>query len=209
MNYKLIAYSGDFASFLLEKLNKEADKVKQIILFGSVARGEADNKSDIDLFIDVIDENLEGKINNIKEKFYKSIKARKYWSLLDIKNEINCSVGKLEDWDELQRSLIANGIVLFGKYKEETETEPYYLFSIAQGKNRNQNMTAWRALYGYTQKIGEKIYVKKGLIKEYGGKKLAKGVFIIPAEHAHKIISFLRKKGFKHEIIQSWMEKKY
>ena len=48
MNYKLIAYAEDFISFLLEKLNKESDKIKQIILFGSVARDEDSKNSDID-----------------------------------------------------------------------------------------------------------------------------------------------------------------
>lgn len=206
MNYKLIAYAQDFASFLLETLNKEADKITQIILFGSVARGEADNESDIDLFIDAADNRLEKKANQIKEEFYKSVKVKKYWGLLGIKNEINLSAGKLEKWGDLQRSLIANGIILYGKYTGKPKLKHYYLFIVSPGKDRNKNMSVWRKLYGYTQKIGKKKYIQKSLISEYSGKKLAKGVFIIPSEHSQKIILFLRKAKFKIEIFPIWKE---
>ncbi len=208
MNYKLIAYAEDFVSFLLEKLNRNSDKISQIILFGSVARGEAGRRSDIDLFIDVTDEKLEKQINGIKESFYESIKVKKYWNLLGIKNEISCSVGKLDEWDELQRSLIANGIVLFGKYVGKVDIEQYYLFIISQGKDRNKNISVWRTLYGYTQKVGKKKYTKDGLIREYGGEKISRGVFIVPAEHARKISSYLRQNKFKQKIIPFWQEKK-
>lgn len=206
MNYKLIAYAQDFISFLLQNLDKDGDKIKQVILFGSSARGEASKKSDIDLFIDVVDKRFEEKIDKIKEEFYGSIKVKKYWNLLGINNKINCSVGALKEWTSLERSLIANGIVLFGRYKGETKTQPYYLFIAIPGKNRNKSISVWRQLYGYTQKIGKKTYAKKGLVKEYDGRKLARGVFVIPAEHSQKIILFLRKNRFKHEIIPFWQE---
>src|SRR3989344_1128267 len=201
MNYKLIAYAQDFVSFLLQSLDQDGNKINQIILFGSVVRGEATKKSDVDLFIDVGDKKLEKKINKVKEEFYNSIKVGKYWNLFGIKNEINCSVGKLEEWNNLERSLIANGILLFGKYKKGIETEPYYLFIVTPGKNRNKNISVWRLLYGYKQRLGKKIYVKKGLVKEYNGKKLARGVFIVPADHAQKISLFLRKNKFEYKMI--------
>ncbi len=208
MNYKLIAYAQDFISFLLQHLNEDAGKIKQVILFGSITRGEATKKSDIDLFIDVIDKKLEKRVDKIKEEFYDSIKVKKYWDLLGVNNRINCSVGVLKEWTSLERSLIANGIVLFGKYSGETRTQPYYLFIATPGKNRNKSISVWRQLYGYIQKIGKKTYVKEGLVREYGGRKLARGVFVIPVEHSQKIISFLRTNKFKHEIISFWQERK-
>ncbi len=206
MNYKLISYAQDFISFLFQHLDEDAGKINQVILFGSSTRGEATKKSDIDLFIDVIDKKLEKRVDKIKEEFYDSIKVKKYWNLLGINNKINCYVGVLKEWTSLERSLIANGIVLFGRYQGETKTQPYYLFIAIPGKNRNKSISVWRQLYGYTQKIGKKTYVKKGLVKEYDGRKLARGVFVIPAEHSQKIILFLRKNRFKHEIIPFWQE---
>ena len=208
MNYKLIAYSQDFVSFLLEKLDKDGDKIKQIILFGSITRGESSKDSDIDLFIDITDKKLKNKIDEIKERFYNSVKVKKYWNLLGISNEINCSIGKLDEWSELKRSLIMNGITLYGKYKGKLKTELYYIFIVTPGKNRNENVSIWRRLYGYKQKIGKKTYTQGGLIKEYDGKKLARGVFIIPSEHIQKISLFLKKNKFKYELIPFWQEKK-
>lgn len=206
MNYRLIAYAQDFVSFLLDKLNKDSMKINQIILFGSLARGEAEKGSDVDLFIDTTDEKIEEMIKQIKEKFYESVKFKKYWKLLGIRNEINCITGKLKEWEDLRRSIIANGIVLFGKYKSDVNTKPYYLFIVFPGKNRNKNMSVWRGLYGYSQKVGKKNYAKKGLVEEYDGEKLARSVFIIPAEHTQKIQFYLKHHKFKHKILPFWKE---
>ena len=66
MSPKLIAYALDFSSFLIQKI-REKEKIKNIILFGSVARDEASEESDVDLFIDINKENksLENEIRNI------------------------------------------------------------------------------------------------------------------------------------------------
>ena len=208
MNYELIAYAQDFASFLLQNLQQEADKINQIILFGSVARGEAGKKSDVDLFVDVTDEKIERKINQLRDSFYNSVKAKKYWTLLGIRNEINFSIGKLEEWEELKRSIIANGIILYGKYLGELKTIPFTLFVITPSKVRKRNVMAWRRIYGYHQKIGKKQYVHKGLVEEYKGNRLSTGVFIVPAEYTQKVALFLKKYKFTYKIIPLWLEKK-
>ncbi len=59
----LIAYSGSFVSFVLKPLEKF--NIREIILFGSVARGEFDKKSDIDSFIDIKNEKDFERINKI------------------------------------------------------------------------------------------------------------------------------------------------
>lgn len=206
MNYKLIAYAQDYASYLIQNLKQDAGKITQIILFGSVSRGEESKNSDIDLFVDLIDETIEPKVEEIVELFYNSTKFKKYWLLLGIKNKINCTIGKLEEWDSLKRSLIANGIVLYGKYTGKIKTKPYYLFVISPGKNRNKNLVVWRALYGCVQKRGRKKYVREGLLRQYQGRKLGRGVFIIPAQHLPKLRSFLIKNKFKYELIPFWQE---
>lgn len=205
MDYKLIAYAQDFASFLIQNF-KDADKIRNIILFGSTSRGEAEKDSDIDIFIET-DEKQEQGINKVKEKFYESIKFKKYWNLFSIKNEINLSIGSLKDWGDLNRSIISNGIVLFGKYKSDLKTNPYVLFSISPGKKRNKNISVWRELYGYNQKVNNKTYVKEGLIKEYRGEKLANGVVIVPVDSSNKLSNFLKNNKFKFKLIQFWMEK--
>lgn len=205
MNYKYLGYALDFVSFLFEKFGKDADKINQVILFGSVTRGEFGKNSDIDLFIET-EEKFNDKLNKIRDEFYESVKVKKYWSLIDIKNQINLSVGKLADWGDLQRSIIANGIILYAKYQKKAKSEHYYLFVVSPGKNRNKNLSIWRELYGYTQKVGKKSYVKEGFVKEYRGEKLARGVFTIPVIHAQKMILYLREKKFGFKVIPIWSD---
>ena len=204
MNYKLVAYAQDFVSFLLQNINNPG-KIETIILFGSVVRGEAGKTSDIDIFIETR-ENIENEIQKIKEDFYNSLKVKKYWSLLGIKNEVHCEIGNLEEWRDLERSLIAQGVVLYGKYKSKKQGSLYYLFSVEQGKNRNKNISIWRRLYGYKQTVNKQEYKKEGLVKEYKGEKIARGVFIISSEHAQILISFLKKNSINYKIILIWKE---
>jgi len=207
MNYKLLGYTLDFSSFLLEKFGAGSDKIKSIILFGSVARNEETKESDIDLFIET-DENLSSRLEEIKENFYKSIKVKNYWNALNIKNKISLSVGKLEQWGDLKRSIIANGIVLYGRYFEKPETEQIYLFIVSPTKNRNKNISIWRQIYGYSQKVKGKSYVKLGLLKDLEGRKIAGGAFIVPVQNSSKMIQFLRKASFGFQLIPIWMERK-
>lgn len=200
MNYKLVAYAADFTSFLLEQ-TKIADKTDQVILFGSTTREK--NAEDIDIFIDA-PENLENEIQNTYTEFSRSVKA-KYWKLLGITKEIHITVGK--PWPELQRSLISSGITLYGKYKGKTDLDPWFLFSIKQGRKRSRNVALWRRLYGYKQKNNKKIYETKGLVNEYGGRKIARGVFAIPAIHASKITNHLKQQKIPYQIHQFWQEK--
>ena len=113
---ELIGYAASFVSFILPKI----DGVKEIILFGSTVRGEAEEESDVDLFIDIEKKDDEEKIKKIAKeelkKFYKS-KIAETWLLKGVKNLINVNVGRLEEW-KLKRSIISEGISLYGKYKE-------------------------------------------------------------------------------------------
>ncbi len=47
----MIGYAQSFVSFLLDSY--VGGKVRKIILFGSVARGDFSTESDIDLFVEV------------------------------------------------------------------------------------------------------------------------------------------------------------
>src|SRR3989344_649456 len=93
-NKELIAYASAFVSFVLPKL----ENIKEIVLFGSVAREDASKNSDIDLFFDV--EKDEKKIRNIIEKelnkFYKS-RISEAWRLKGIANEIRPNIGNLNE----------------------------------------------------------------------------------------------------------------
>jgi len=202
MNYKLLSYAVDFASFLIQELDKSMEPVKAIILFGSVARGEATMESDVDIFVDTADKNIDRKIKKIVDEFYQSRKFTEYWRLLGVHQEIKCVVGKLSEWGSLERSIISSGITLYDKYKGKYETTPYTLFIISVKKKRSGSVKVWRKIYGYTQKVGKKVYHSKGLIQEYGGKKIAKGIVLIPIGNSQHLIDFLKKEKAHYQLIE-------
>ncbi|MFH0701720.1 MAG: nucleotidyltransferase domain-containing protein [Candidatus Woesearchaeota archaeon] len=193
----LIGYALNFSSFLLD--SKIGPEIRKIILFGSVARGDFNAESDIDLFVDA-DETLEKEVEK-NLALFKSSQAGKIWRLKGIRNEISLKVGELQKWS-LHREVISSGILLYGKYQEIPPNIKYYLLvniDVSKMKN-NQQMTIWRKLYGYTQKVGKKIYIGKGLIEKSGGKKLGKAIFLVPMEHRQEIMTFLNKNKVIYKI---------
>jgi len=59
----------------------------------------------------------------------------------------------------------------------------------------HQKIIIHRLLYGYTDlsNNGSYKYERKGLIEHYSGKKLNRGVFIIPAKYKDKFVPLLRR----------------
>lgn len=203
MNYKLVAYAMEVASFLVQKL-KSREKIKQIILFGSVSRGEAEKDSDIDLFIDVINANnkfeedkLEKEIKLCLSAFLNSAKYKNYWRLLGITNNIQLTIGKLSKWKELNTSIISNGVVLFGKYKPEVKEGTHNVFFIWENIKPNSKRVLFnKQMCGYIQ--NKKFY--KGLLQKYNGKRLGKGCIIVPLESSNFFLRLFRKYNITVKI---------
>ncbi len=182
MNSNFIAYALDFTSFYLQK-TKYKDNIKEIILFGSVARQEASTKSDIDLFIDITkkDSKMEEEAKNITSAYYNSTKFNSYWKLLGIKNEINVIVGDLKKWKSLEQSIIANGITLFGKHTPTIKKGTYYCFFVWENVTPNSKRVLFnKQLFGYNQH--QKFYL--GLLQKYNAQKLGKGCIVVPVEQS-------------------------
>jgi len=194
-NNVLIAYALDFASFLIERT--EANNIKRIILFGSVARDEASSKSDIDIFIDIIEKSNEKEIKEIKDKFLGSSRYEKYWLLKGIKNEIRPIVGKLDDWKDLKNSIISNGIMLYGKFEEIPEkTTHKTLLSWQNVKPESKRVLLSKRLFGY--KKNKKYYA--GLIQKYGGEKIGKGLISLPSLNEKVFLRLFKDMGISFKI---------
>jgi len=194
----LIAYASSFVSFILSKI-----KAKEIILFGSAARGEADKESDIDLFVNVEDNKKEIKktINKEINKFYKS-KIADTWILKGIKNPLAVKVGNLDKW-ELKRSIISEGIVLYGKYKESPEKmRGFSYFNLSSIKNIAKRNFILRKLFGRK----EKGYSAEGLLKKTNGKKLSSLSFVIPIEHTQETINLLNANKIDYKFFEFWSD---
>ena len=145
-NKELEAYASAFTSFIIPNI-----QVNEIILFGSAARGEADENSDIDLFFNIKNKKNEKEtkqiIENELEKFYKS-KIAEVFLYKGIKNIIKIQVGKLDEW-KLKRSIISDGRVLYGNYKElPGKLKRIVLFNIEPIKNIAKRNLVIRRIFG-------------------------------------------------------------
>src|SRR3989344_7636019 len=119
--YEIFRYSVLAASHLISSLSEnEIKHVRNVLLFGSAARFVASEKSDIDIFFDVLASKrfqlaLRAKINKAADEFYLTNIALVFKSK-GIDNELSIKVGKLEEWKELAQSISTHGIVLYSKY---------------------------------------------------------------------------------------------
>lgn len=180
MNSKLLAYSLDFTSFIIQK-TRNLNDIRNIILFGSVARGEESSDSDIDIFIDFIGKKKnEKEFNKLLDDFIDSSKYKNYWCLLGIDNEINLSIGNLNKWKELEASIASNGITLYGKFKSIIKGGEHKTFFIWENVKPNSKRVMFnKKLFGYKQ--NNTFY--EGLLKKYKGERLGKGIVVVPLEH--------------------------
>ena len=199
MRYDLISYSMDFSSFLIQKI-KNRDRIKNIIIFGSVSRAESGEESDIDIFIDINKEDpkLEKEIGQILEEFLDSRKYKSYWKLLGVKNEIKLTIGRLDDWNELKPSIVSNGIILYGKFKSDIKGKHKTLLVWENVKPNSKRALLNKQLFGFKQR--KKFYL--GLLQKHEGERLGKGCIVVPLEN-----SLIFQKFFKRYRISLKIKK--
>ncbi len=199
---EMISYAMDFVSFLISRLSS----IDRVILFGSIARGDFNHESDIDLFIDTKDKKLENQVKKMEDAYSKSSKARA-WQLKGIQNTFSCMVGILdsEEWKDLKRGMVNNGLILYDKYKAAAEKiHQYTLFSFENIRPESARVTANRTLFGFRVK-GKKY---PGMAERYNLVKLGKGVILVPIEHSLKIKSFFHEKKITVKVYDVWSDYK-
>lgn len=186
---ELVSYAMDFVSYLMQNLSeKHISRISSIILFGSAARGEAGKDSDVDIFIDSKDEKLEKNIEKITRNFYDSIKFRKYWNLLGIKNDIHIIAGQLDEW-KLKDSMLGSSVVLYEKYSPKLkEGRNRIILSWGNIKPNSKRVMMNKKLSGYNY------YGKRysGLLEKYNGSKLGANVIIVNAEDIKLFLDVFR-----------------
>lgn len=198
---RILAYASTFVTYLIRTLQEDIKNVDAIILYGSVAKGEAFRESDVDIFINTKNEKLGEKVEEIANSFLDSREAALY-KIEGIGNEINVKVGELQRWKDLHHSIMNSGIVLWQKYKAEKvpeNTKHNYLFFWDKiGKNRGAFLNI---LYGYT--IGKKKY--KGLVQKRGGIRTGKSSILIPAEYQEECIALFKKYKVQVRQKEVWV----
>ena len=195
----LKAYASYFVAYLLNNM-KYLEEIERIILFGSVARGDSTNESDIDLFIEVKKKTkkLESEIKDIENNFYQSREASLF-KVKGINNSFSIKIGNLKEWKDLYKSIASTGIVLYGHYEaKEIPSGMRYgviIFWNKIGENRGAFLNK---IYGFS--ANKKYY--PGLIEKYDGKKIGKSCILIPIQFKDEIIKLLKKYKVEGKVIE-------
>ncbi len=194
----MISYAVSFVAYLLKNL-KDIESIREIILYGSVAQGSYTEESDVDLFI-VINKKgkIEAKIKDLEGKFYETREASLF-KVQNIENKFSIKIGRLEDWEDLYRSIISTGIVLYGKYAANKIPKGMQhgiiIFWEKIQKNRGSFLNK---LYGFT--VYKKHY--NGILDEISGKRIGKSSILIPIKHKDYLFKLLRKYDVEAHSIE-------
>jgi len=196
---EIVSYALDFVSYLILKVKG----IDRIILHGSVARGDFDEKSDVDLFVDSR-EKIGKKVERAVENYYKT-KKFKEWELKGVDFSFSCVVGKLDSkqWVGLKRGIVNTGIVLYGKYKSDMEkTNSYVLFSFEGIKPDKKRIAVFRKLFGF--KVGKKRY--EGMVGKMGAVRVGKGCLLVPAQFANELKEYFQGKKVSVRLFDLWSD---
>jgi predicted nucleotidyltransferase len=200
---ELVAYAMDFASYSISKM----ENISRIILYGSIAQGNFDEKSDVDIFIDTNDKNAQKKAQKVLEDYYKTERYRT-WRLKGIENPYSIIAGELDskEWKDLKRAIINTGLLLYGKYKSNIKkTNQYVLFSFENIKPDRKRVAIYRKLFGF--KKGKKEY--SGIAKKISALKIGKGNLLVQAENANEIKQYFQEKRVSVKLYDLWSDIKF
>jgi len=187
-------------------------KIYSIFLFGSVARGEADSRSDID-FLVVLDTRQDpnllserSKVSEIaldlEKKFDKNIQL--------VFSNINFD--KLDG--QFIEDVLREGIIVFGRapviINGKLGFSSYVLIHYElTDLNRSDKMKVKRALYGYEtrRRYKGKVYTSQmdGLVKELNGKRTGIASILIPYRKSQLILETLENFGAKINKEMVWL----
>ena len=206
----IFAYVYDFISFIFEKdLKKD---IKNIILYGSVASGEFDDKSDIDIFVEIWDKRKKTAIENrVKEQLGKfEDRAARTWYPRGISNIFSVIVGSLDsqEWKNIEYDIISNGILLYGKFEKTPEKAQHMVlitFSLNQLR-QTEKMKLIRELYGYHLKKNDKTYKKPGSLDRCGGIKASSNSIIIPIEKTKEFRKLFSSYKITPQMREIWLK---
>jgi predicted nucleotidyltransferase len=106
------------AKAAVEELESSLDNIQAILLYGSVARGEADRRSDIDLWVLVSQDRPkeQRKANEVKKELeQRKFDGDRYGFDIDVE-----SVSSIPKYTEEIREIVLSGITLYEKENFET-----------------------------------------------------------------------------------------
>ncbi|MDP6628000.1 MAG: nucleotidyltransferase domain-containing protein [Methanopyri archaeon] len=178
--------------------------LEAIMLFGSLARGDEDKRSDIDLLVIVKAGAQEALVEPLMD----------IASSVDTDRPVRPVITDLSDYDpDFLQNALREGSVLFGKVVISPDTlalKPYTIISYSlKGMTARGKVAIHRAVHGYrveTRK-GGRTYVseRSGLVDKDAVHKLGRGVIALPAEEARGFTRVLEELGASYSRRKVWL----
>jgi predicted nucleotidyltransferase len=198
--------------FEFAKRVSDIDTVRSVILFGSVAKGEADARSDIDILI-VFD--TLGSIGRIKGRREISRIALNLEKKFDKNIQIVFTNRKFDKVDrQFVEHLFSEGIVLYGSVPQidvkKLRLEPHTLVYFSLKKlSKADKMRVKKALYGHKtiKKYKDRVYRSEivGLVEQFGGRRTGIASVLIPAKKSKEFVEALKRFGVDYESLNVWV----
>lgn len=171
-----------------------------VVLFGSVARGEATLESDIDVAV------IYARKNEMLMKKVEGLAPERV-------HVVHVGVKELEENVSLAGALSGEGLLLFGKpvvfQVQKLGLKPLAIIAYDTGElDQNARNKLNRALYGGVSSVrrGKKRYVQKykGLTAQPGITKIGKAVLLVAREKVPPVVGTLEKHGARWKEIPVW-----
>lgn len=198
-------------------ISSRVGRIYSVIVFGSVARGTADKKSDIDIAV----------VFDVKGKRVGGLGERK--DIIKIAHVIEEKYGKTFQIVFADREFVGfdtyfvqqlfrEGLILFGKQPaikaEKLELEPYVLvcYSLA-GLPVSDKMRVRKTLYGWktAKKYKGRTYVSEseGLLKGAGGRQLNPATILVPFKNSKTLTDALKGFRAKQRVLNVWLPRNF
>lgn len=198
--------------FEFAKRISDISVVRSLILFGSVAKGEADMRSDADFLV----------ILDTQKPASKMLERKQVSEIaLDLEKKFDRSVSLVftnKNFDGLDRQFVEEvfkeGLILYGKVPqvdvERLKLEPYSLVHFSLKKiGKPDKMRLKRALYGHrtVKRYKRKTYKSEvmGLIEKLGGKRTGIASVLVPAKNLKELTDTLRRFEVEYEKLDVWL----
>ena len=184
-----LSYCCNLLSFIF--LDKEAEAINAIYLFGSAVRGELRKDSDIDLFFDCKkeDDPLVKRLTDACMVKFRGSKDFEKWKLFNFTYPFSIQIGTLNEWN-LKLSIASEGFLLYSKKHILDVGERKVLFTITYPKKKKSYIKIRRLLFGRD----EYYYKGKGLMHDLHGKQICSHTFMVPKTAQTKMMDLLTKE---------------
>ena len=187
-------------------------KIHAIFMFGSVAKGEADVRSDVDFLIILDTQQDPNRLNERNEVSKIALDLEKKFNK-DIQLVFsNINFDGLDG--QFVEEVLKEGIILFGRAPMMIDKKlgfvPYTLIHYRlTNLNKSDKMKVKRALYGYKTKrrYKGKLYTShmNGLVSKLDGKRTGIASILLPHRKSRPVLDALEKIGAKISKMTVWL----